>query len=428
MDKKTKFIEDVKTQPLTTNKIDVIYNQKDLFDKYQIISYWSSAKEYRNLPYEHLSDIPVLSVTGLKGQWSAALSFPTTRYFILCEASCVLEVLAHLKKITQINCTIDNLNSYDENVKKRIIASLAINSLGKKRKDRMMYNDASLLICDDKNFLIPEGRQELVCLKIQVNEFMNLSASTTSFSHPKDVAALKSHLNCVFEMGKMIDGTISKCLKPVVIKKVDDKKIDLDSLYIQKKKYKGNKNTVPYLPLDKENYTRGKLFVLSEIVDAVNEEYRNLLSLSFCTFTVKNYDEHKSDRETNLFLAKYFTGKSIYCIDTFQTDESKKVIDNFISEVSNLLNDKVTFVDHPSMDTMVVQLCTPCDKEDDNTTYIEFPAGLNKDTNALQHLTFYNKKKEDKICKAKARRILLELIIKDCLLKRILPEIGRAHV
>ena len=45
-----------------------------------------------------------------------------------------------------------------------------------------MYNDGSLLVCDNTNFGIQ--KRELVCLKVEVNKYMNLVANTQSFTHP----------------------------------------------------------------------------------------------------------------------------------------------------------------------------------------------------------------------------------------------------
>ena len=205
-------------------------------------------------------------------------------------------------------------------------------------------------------------------------------------------------------------------------KKIDEENINLETLYIQKKKRKGNNNIVPYLPLDKENYTRGKMFVLSQIIDSVNEEYKGLLSLKFCIFNVKDYDEYRSEKDTNTFLAEYYINKFIYCLNPFKDEGSDEVLNSFKNEVEGIFNNKKIFVDEPSTETMVVQLCKPSPGKTGNDNYMVFPTGLNKDTNALQHLTFYGKKMLDKMSKAKARRILLELIIKDSLLQHKMPE------
>lgn len=170
----------IKSLPLTTNKIEVIFDQDAFFSKYAIVSYYGTNKESKNLAYEQFADKPCLSVTGIRARWGN-LRFPETRFFILAKKGDEAEVLNSLRDYDFVSSKYDTLEEYDDKLKMRIIASLAINSLGKKKSNKMMYNDGSLLVCDDKNFNVPKSRKELVCLKIEVNEYMNLIARTTSF-------------------------------------------------------------------------------------------------------------------------------------------------------------------------------------------------------------------------------------------------------
>ena len=86
----------------------------------------------------------------------------------------------------------------------------------------MMYNDGSLLVCDDKNFGARKSRKGLVCLKIEVNEYMNLTARTTSFSNPFNEKDLLRHRTCVFQISKDLDGEFwsGQSVKPIIIKSV----------------------------------------------------------------------------------------------------------------------------------------------------------------------------------------------------------------
>ena len=116
------------------------------------------------------------------------------------------EVLNSLRAYNDVKAWNNTLEKYGEKVQQRIIASLAINSLGKKKNSNMMYNDGSLLVCDDKNFGAHKSRKELVCLKIEVNEYMNLTARTTSFSNPFNEKELAKYKTCTFQIAKDFDG------------------------------------------------------------------------------------------------------------------------------------------------------------------------------------------------------------------------------
>lgn len=230
--------EYIKSLPLTTNKINVIFDREVFFSRYSIVSYYGTNKELKNLAYEQLADVPCLSVTGVRARWSG-LRFPMVHFFILIAKGKEGQVLNSLRTYEHIRSKVETLEEYDDTLQKRIIASLAINSIGKKRSDKMMYNDGTLLICDDKNFNVPKSRQELVCLKIEINEYMNLTAKTTSFSNPSSYNELRKRKNCVFKVGKDIEGYLweGQSVKPIVIKDFKDGDFNLKKLYVQKKRF-----------------------------------------------------------------------------------------------------------------------------------------------------------------------------------------------
>lgn len=58
----------IKNQPLTTNKIKVDINMEKFFSMYSIVSYYSLDKEFKNLAYEQLADVQCLSVTGIRAR------------------------------------------------------------------------------------------------------------------------------------------------------------------------------------------------------------------------------------------------------------------------------------------------------------------------------------------------------------------------
>ncbi len=412
----------IKSLPLTTNKIDVKFDKEAFFKKFSIVSYYGTDKDSKNLAYEQLADIPCLSVTGIRARWQKNIH-ARTRFFVLTEKGAESQILKSLRSYDFIRSQIDTLDEYDETLQKRIIASLAINSLGKKRRDRMMYNNGILLVCDDKNFKIPKSRKELVCLKIEVNEYMNLAAKTVSFSNPSSFKELRKHKNCVFQVGKDIGGYIweGQSLKPIVIKDFKDGDYELKDLYIQKKRFNDNKNNVPYWPYNIENYTHGKLFVIWQIVNSVNEDFKGIVEIQFCDFNVLHYDECRTEKLMLAFLKNYLSGKSIYIKDPFNTQASKALVNSFITEAQSLMDGGLVFPAKPTGHEMLLQLCEPEDEMASQTHYAKSIERLSLSGIALQHLEF-NQNEDNPMSKAVARRILIDLTVKDSLAKRIMPE------
>lgn len=139
-------LEKIKSLPITTNRITVAYNKEKFFSFYSVVSYYSLDKEYKNLAYEQLSDLPFVSVCGIRAKWHDVL-YPCVRFFVLIKKTDVSETLNSLRSFGQIRVRIDNLEDYTEGTRQRIIASLAINSLGQLKAGKMMYNPKSGIIC-----------------------------------------------------------------------------------------------------------------------------------------------------------------------------------------------------------------------------------------------------------------------------------------
>ena len=386
----------IKSMPLTTNKIEVIFDQDAFFSKYAIVSYYGTNKESKNLAYEQFADKPCLSVTGIRARWGN-LRFPETRFFILAKKGDEVEVLNSLRDYDFVSSKYDTLEEYDDKLKMRIIASLAINSLGKKKSNKMMYNDGSLLVCDDKNFNAPKSRKELVCLKIEVNEYMNLTAKTTSFSNPSSYKELNKHKNCVFHVGKDVGGYLweGQSVKPIVIREVKNDGYNLQELYVQKKKYSDNKNNVPYWPYNQENYTHGKLFVIWQIVQLVNESFNGVVIIKFSDFNVLHYDECRSGKEMMLFMQNYLDGRTIFIKDPFKTNYSKSIAKQFKNEAKQIIGENLLFSEKPSGNDMVVKLCEPREKEQPQTYYTQSLERLSHSNNALQHLIISGNERHD---------------------------------
>ncbi len=408
--------------PLTTNKIKVKVNLPAFFAKYCIVSYYSLDKEYKNLAYEQLADVSCLSVTGIRARWQG-LSYPATRFFILIEKSKVNDVLNSLRHYDKIRFKDDDLSDYEDSLIKRIIASLAINSLGKIKNSRMIYNDASLLLCDDKNFLTPKSRNELVCLKMEVNEYMNLTAKTVSLSNPTSINQLRRHGNCVFRISNDVYGQswTGATVKPVVIRHMKDSELKLDELYIRKKKFAKKHNIVPYWPYDPENYTHGRLFATTQVMESVNDTYKAILNIEFEDFDIIHFDQYKPEKEMLASIQEYFKGKSISFEDPFGSEESKKLIALMKSEFLNVAGNAILFPKKREPNDMLIKLVEPMEEATAMTHYTQSLYRMAHNTTALQHKIFNGNEKADRFNKTEARRILVELMVKDSLINRIMP-------
>lgn len=411
----------IKSLPITTNKIEVFINKEALFSKYSVVSYYCTDKEHKNLAYEQFSDVPCLSVTGIRARW-IGLRYPETRFFILTKKGDEANVVDSLRGFDFLCFKVDELDDYDIKLQNRIIASLAINSLGKRKKGKMMYNDGSLLVCDDKNFNAPKSRKELVCLKIEVNEYMNLTAKTTSFSNPSSYKDLFKHKNCVFRVGNDVGGFLwdGRSVNPIVIRTGEE--YNLQELYIPKKRFSDNKNNVPYWPYSQYDYSHGKLFVIWQVKNSVNEIFKDIVEIDFCDFPVLHYDECKSGDEMLRFMQEYLRGKSIWFEDPFGNSSSRRVIEQFKTETLALTGTGIVFPTKATGKDMIIKLCEPKDEEVVQTHYAKSLYRLAHSGNVLQHITIYGNDKEDTITKASARRILIELLVKDSLISRNLPD------
>lgn len=415
-------LEKIKSLPITTNRITVAYNKEKFFSFYSVVSYYSLDKEYKNLAYEQLSDLPFVSVCGIRAKWYDVL-YPCVRFFVLIKKTDVSETLNSLRSFGQIRVRIDNLEDYTEGTRQRIIASLAINSLGQLKAGKMMYNNASLLLCDDKNFLVSKTRKELVCLKIEVNEYLNLIARTTSFSNPRNEEELRRKGNCVFQVSKDIEGQwwSGLSVKPVVVKKIKTKEINLQDFYIQKKRFADKHNIVPYWPYAPEDYIHGRLFALAQVVDSVNRKFDTLIRIEFTDYNVLLYDEYKPEKEMLSFLTKYLAGKRIYIEDPFKSAASKKLIEQMKSEFQLLMGDSLVFPNRQQAEDLLIKLCEPQEEELPETHYLKSLYRLAFSGRAIQHKIFYGNEKEDTFTKSEARRILIEILVKDCLIRRKMP-------
>lgn len=413
----------IKSLPLTTNRISVSWDKKAFFAKYSIVSYFSTDINHKNLAYEQLGEVPFLSVTGIRHRWEAQ-QYPSVLFFVLTTKDKEKEVLDSLRFYDDIKAWINTLDKYDDKVQQRIIVSLAINSLGRKKNSSMMYNDGSLLVCDDKNFGAKKSRKELVCLKIEVNEYMNLIAHTTSFSNPFNDKELRKYRKCTFQVAKDFDGEFwsGQAVKPIVIKNVNDGEYDLKRLFIQKK-FTDNKNLVPYWPYNVEDYAHGKLFVIWQVVKSVNDSFKGILEMNFSDSQVLHYDECKTKDDIMSLIKEYLSGKSIVFVDPFSVPGSKRLINDFKKEAQTIMDGQLIFPKKPTSEDIIIRLCEDRKKEDVvGTMYSQSMDRMSNNGNALQHITFDDDEKKDAMDTSRVRRILIELIVKDSLAKGKMPK------
>lgn len=413
----------IKSLPITTNRIEVSWDKDKFFEKYSIVSYYSTDPERKNLAYEQLGDVPFISVTGIKDRWGNQ-HFPSVLFFILTVKGKEQEVINSLRAYNDVKAWTNTLEKYEDKVQQRIIASLAINSLGKKKNSNMMYNDGSLLVCDDKNFGARKSRKELVCLKIEVNEYMILTARTTSFSNPYNEKDLLKHRTCTFQVAKDFDGDYwsGQAVKPIIIKSVKSGEYDLKKLFIQKKNFKDNKNLVPYWPYNVDDYSHGKLYVIWQVVESVNEAFKGTVEVNFRDSQVIHYDECKTKDGILNLIQEYLAGRSISFEDPFQTSGSKSVITNFKNEAQEIMSGHLVFSKRPTPNDIIIKLCEPKEENSEATLYSQSMVRMLNNGNALQHITYYGDKKLDLLDTSSVRRILIELIVKDSLAKRVMPK------
>lgn len=414
--------DEIKEWPITTNKIKVVVDENAFFTEYAIISYYSTDNEFKNLAYEQLSDLPFLSVAGIRARWDTR-QVPFVKFFVLAKKDNSYELLNSVRKYEKICSKIDCLDEYNQILKQRIIASLAINSLGKLKEGRMMYNNGSLLICDDKNFLIPQSRKELVCLKIEVNDYMILTVKTISFSNPKNIEELKRKKTCIFQVSKDIDGQwwSGQAVKPLVLRNMKAIRLDLETIYVKKKRFQDKHNLVPYWPYNPEDYTHGRLFALSQIIDSLNAQYNGLISIGFVDSKVLYYDEYRPSKDMLVFLTDYFSGKSVY-IDNSYGESANNLIAQMKEQFQIVMQNSLVFHQKQTVEDLLIKLCEPKEENALETNYTKSLYRLAHSSTAIQHKVFYNNEKEDNFSISEARRILIELLVKDCLINRQIPQ------
>ena len=320
-----------KEDPLLTSRLDVEIDETRFFERYGVICFQSEDPKMRHLPYESLTGLPILAVAGIGDRFLPDVTRFSIRFFLLVEREDMAKVCDFLRGKPVKGIVLDRMIPWNEKQKKRVIASLAVNSLGRilKSASRKMYNTGALLLFDDRNFGFDRETDGIVGLKIEVSPYLILTAETATFSHPYSVEQLEKYTGDVFHLSSRIEGDlwIGDTLKPISIEQGKESAIPLEELYIRKGNY-GSHNIVEHWPFDRENYTRGKLFAMWEMVREVNQRYKGMVRLSFNQVTSYEYDEYESSKEMMASLYHYMRGREISIIDPFQGERSRQAIEN----------------------------------------------------------------------------------------------------
>ena len=85
------------------------------------------------------------------------------------------------------------------------------------------------------------------------------------------------------------------------------------------------------------------------------------------------------------------------------------------------MNDTLVFSKKNSPDCMIIKLCEPKD-ECKSTHYLQSIERMGYSSNVLQHITYNPSEEPSKLDSTSVRRILIELVVKDCLAKRLMPK------
>ena len=96
-----------------------------------------------------------------------------------------------------------------------------------------------------------------------------------------------------------------------MIRNLKDKDLKVEELYIKKKKFGDKHNIIPYWPYNPENYTHGKLFAISQVVESVNNKYKDVIKIDFVDSELSHFDQYRPEKDMLASIQTYFTNRSI---------------------------------------------------------------------------------------------------------------------
>ena len=211
---------------------------------------------------------------------------------------------------------------------------------------------------------------------------------------------------------------LGEYLKPVILKKLNEGDYRLDQVYIKKKRFSSSHNTVPYWPWNKDTYNHSRLFVICQVIENVNKLFDGMLTVDFSDHQVLDYFESHPKENVEKLLKEYFQGKTILVEDPFGTDDSKKQVDQFKASVLATMGNVVSVVKRGGKVDMLLKLC---EEIGDETHYSQSVKRMYESGIAFQHMIHHGGGKEDDVPEAKAKRILMELLVKDSIVKGCMP-------
>lgn len=439
--------EEIAAKGICTTTIDVDI-KPDFFNQFAIISY--SCQKDRYIPYERLGSKQNLSVVGIKEKWLPN-QMPLNRFFVLSKKEDAQDILDNLRSMPDISSAMDDLSRYDVAVQKRIVASLLINSLNRYKETKSTYNYGRLYVMDEQNFHLKKKKGEVVCLSVELNKFLVLTANTVTLTECSSMKQLEKYYyrRACFRynhalLGENWSGDI---LSAFTFTKGMDLKFS--EIYIQRKRNKKTHNVVSQYRWEEDQLYDDKNGVKKQIVDSVNKHYGQWVTLSFCQFPVMKYSSYTSfmyTKDLNRMMEFYIQGKTVYFENPFALEDSKYVtfMENVKDAMKSSMNFPVNFEDY-NKDTytegMVVKLAMPKpekneteEAEDCNETEEAEDVSYTKNEElsryqVLQHCVYMEsaskkikeKDKEKENCgqysQSAAKRMIIELMVKEAVAK-----------
>ena len=273
MRNKKRIYEDCPVK-LKTNTLNIEFRREEFFKHYAIISYSTDGGE-KDVSYERFLDVPYQSVFGCYERWDDS-PFPYRRFFILTKQSQKRDVMDCLRKRLTIKFREDDLEEYEDNITKRIIVSLALNSLSADfEESHRVFSNGVLTVWDDNNFTIHRNKSNnpIVGLDIKLDKNLTLTASTKSFLKVNDYNTVRNKwkdYKRLFKLSFTKEGTYT--ITPFSIKNLDKAEKE-ENLYEEKSL---GRNVVPFWPISIQNYQSGKLVTLWKIVKQLNEQFKGI--------------------------------------------------------------------------------------------------------------------------------------------------------
>lgn len=454
--------EEIAKLGILTNSVSIKVNEKKFFQKYRIISYYTNNAD-KNLSYEKLGKQRYISVAGIWNFWDSN-QFGYVKFFILVNKEDTLPIIEELNE--EFYAEVDDLQYYPDNIRECVLGNLMINALNQRKENgcTMMYNSGNLYVHDEENFGNFPGGIEKVCLRIELNRYLQLVASVTTFApcrNKEDFTNYKKN-KAIFKRHRYVDGDNWSGETFEAVSRFDQLKdgdFEWNELLIKRSISSDSHNTAPFISFRQEHEEHSRVMVLAQIVDSTNEKFKGIGKITFKSYKISKFDQYtrrnyKKDAES--LIRDYFSDKPILLENTIKPTENsilfvesiKDVVCKITQKDSSILEEGIK----PS-ENMVLRIIEVNDEQrkrhakqnrrkkrkgDDEfeqaitQTACEEKAASNIDNyikglerskyQSLQHITYDN---QVGITNNEVHRILLELLVKDSIATRTMPSIYR---